>query len=161
MPETWNLLIAALSDITRKNCDALIICPHCGNRYAYVKWGCYPRYLFDDEIIQIQRYRCDNDLCPQKTFSVLPHAFLPVARISLCMLMHVLKMYERGKSIADIAGHTGNTWPRIKRWIEKAISIRDWFRQGYGHAPPCRFKIERWSYFVRDFSWAFYPGRMQ
>ena len=112
MPRTWNSLITFLSDITRKNHEAMICCTHCGNRYTYVRWGFYNRYLFNDESIRIQRYRCDNDLCPQKTFSILPHAFLPIVRASLCMLMYVLSMYERGQSIADIAKHTGSNWPR-------------------------------------------------
>lgn len=161
MPGTWNLLITALSDITRKNYDVLICCPHCGNRHIYIKWGFYSRYLFDDELTKIQRYRCDNDLCSQKTFSILPHAFLPIMRVSLCMLMYILKMYEQGKSVADIARHTGNTWPRIKRLITKALSIRDWFRQEYGHESACCFKINQWTIFIRDFSWAFYPDRMR
>ena len=161
MPTTWNQLITVLSDITRENFDTLVCCPHCGNRHAYIKWGCYSRYLFDDDIIKIQRYRCGNDLCPQKTFSILPHAFLPIIRISLCMLMYILKMYEQGYLIADIAQRTGNTWPRIKRWIEKAISIRNWFRKEYNHPLPCCFNIYRWTYFVRDFSWAFYSNRMR
>ena len=159
MPTTWNLLITALSDITRKNYDALVCCPHCGNRHAYIKWGHYSRYLFDDEIIKIQRYRCDNDLCPQKTFSILPHALLPVVRASLCMLMYILRMYEQGKNIAGIARQTGQTWPRIKRWVGKAISIRDWLRKEFRHALPCCFKIDQWTNFIRDFSWTFYPGR--
>ncbi len=161
MPATWNLLITALSDITRENLDALVCCPHCGNRHTYIKWGCYSRYLFDDEIIKIQRYRCDNDLCPRKTFSILPHAFLPIIRASLCMLMYVLQMYEQGERIACIARHTGNTWTRIKRWIEKAISIRDWLRKECNHVSSCWLKINQWTYFIRDFSWAFYPDRMR
>ncbi len=161
MPGTWNLLITALSDITRKNSHVLICCPHCGNRHTYVKWGFYRRYLFNDKLVNIQRYRCDNDLCSQKTFSILPHAFLPVIRASLCMLMYILRMYEQGGNIADIARHTSNTWARIKRWIGKAISIREWLRKECNHASPCWFKIDQWPYFVRDFSWAFYPDRMR
>lgn len=161
MPETWKLLITVLSDITRKNYDAIIFCPNCGNRHTYVKWGFYSRYLFDDELIKIQRYRCDNDLCSQKTFSILPHAFLRIIRISLCMLMYILNMYEQGKSVAGIARHTGNTWPRIKRWITKASSIRDWLRLEYGQESACWFKIDQWAIFIRDFSWAFYPDRMR
>lgn len=161
MPTTWNLLITALSDITRKKCDALVCCPHCGNLHVYIKWGYYNRYLFDDEIIKIQRYRCDNESCPQKTFSILPHAFLPIIRASLCMLMYILRMYEQGENIAVIARHTGNTWTRIKRWIEKAISVRDWLRKECKHEAPCWLKIDQWTCFIRNFSWAFYPDRMR
>lgn len=162
MPRSWNLLITVLSEITRKNCIALACCPHCGNRHTYIKWGFYRRYLFDGELINIQRFRCDNDQCPCKTFSMLPHALLPILRISLCMLMYVLKMYEQGNSIADIARHTGSNWQRIQQWIKKALIIRDWFRQEHGNRmPPCLSSGRSWASFVRDFSWTFYPERFR
>ncbi len=157
----WNSLITILSEITRKNCESFVCCTHCGNRHTYIKWGFYRRYLFNDEEINIQRYRCDNDLCPQKTFSILPHAFLPIVRVSLCMLMYILKMYEQGNTIADITRQTGSTWPRIQRWIAKAVSIRPWLRQVYGNVSPCLSSDRRWSSFTRDFSWAFYPERFR
>ena len=159
MPHTWNSLITFLSDITRKNSETMVCCTRCGNCYTYIKWGFYSRYLFNDESIKIQRYRCDNDLCPQKTFSILPHAFLPIARASLCMLLYVLSMHEQGHRIADIAKHTCSKWPRIQRWIKKAILIRDWLRQEYRDIWPCFSPDTRWTSFIRDFSWAFYPNR--
>ncbi|WP_304511927.1 hypothetical protein [Desulfobacula sp.] len=162
MPRTWDSLITVLSEITRKNCVALICCPHCGNRHAYIKWGFYSRYLFNDELINIQRFRCDNDLCPRKTFSIFPHALLPIIRASLCMLMYVLTMYEQGETIAKIARHTGSNWPRMQRWIKKALSIRNWFRQEYDIRPsPCLSSGKFWASFTRDFSWAFYPERFR
>ena len=161
MPELWSSFLTVLSDMTRENCDSFICCPHCGNRHAYVKWGFYRRYLFNDELMPIQRYRCDNDLCPQKTFSVLPHAFLPILRASLCMLMYILKKYEQGKSIAGIARSTDSNWPRMQRWIAKAVSVRNWLKHEYGSTSPCRLKINQWTLFARDFSWAFYPNRMR
>jgi len=161
MTRPWNSILTVLSEITRKNSDHLVFCAHCGNRHTFVKWGFYNRYLFNDELINIQRYRCDNDLCPCKTFSILPHAFLPIIRASLCMLIHILKMYEQGKSIADLARHTGSNWPRMQRWIAKAISIREWLQREYGNAFPCLSQNQRWSTFTRDFSWVFYPGRVR
>jgi transposase-like protein len=161
MAHTWNSFISSLSDITRNNSEAKVCCTRCGNRYAYVKWGFYSRYLFNDELIKIQRYRCDNDLCPQKTFSILPHALLPIARASLCMLLYVLSMYEQGCCIADIAKHTCTDWPRIQRWIGKAISIRNWLRQEYSDNRPCFSPGTRWPAFIRDFIWAFYPNRIR
>jgi transposase-like protein len=161
MRRPWNSILTVLSKITRENSDFLIFCTHCGNRHAYVKWGVYSRYLFNDELINIQRYRCNNDLCPCKTFSILPHAFLPVIRISLCMLMYVLKMYEQGDTIADIARHTGNNWQRIQRWISKALSIREWLRREFADLSPCLSANKQWSSFARNFSWAFYPARVR
>ncbi len=159
MPRTWDSLITVLSEITRRNCVALIYCPHCGNRHTFIKWGFYSRYLFNDESVNIQRYRCDNDLCPCKTFSILPHAFLPIIRASLCMLIYVLKMYEQGNTIAGIARHTGSNWPRMQRWISKALSIREWLKREYGNLFVCLSQGKLWTSFIRDFSWAFYPDR--
>ena len=159
MPHPWNSLLTVLSEITRKNYKSFICCPHCGNRDSHIKYGFYSRYLFDGNLTNIQRYRCDNDQCPQKTFSILPHAFLRITRASLCMLLHVLKMYEQGNSIASIAKHTGSNWPRIQRWIAKAIAIRDWIRVERNGILPCLSSQNLWPSFIRDFSWAFYPAR--
>jgi len=161
MHRPWSSLISFLSEITRKNCDSIICCTHCGNRHTYVKWGFYSRYLFDDELINIQRFRCDNDLCPRKTFSILPHALLPIMRASLCMLMYILKMYEQGNSIAGIARYTGSNWTRIQRLIAKAMSIRDWIKQEYDSTCACLSASRQWTYFIRDFSWAFYPNQVR
>ena len=128
MPRSWNSLISILSEITSKNCESLIFCSHCGNCHTYVKWGFYRRYLFNDELTNIQRYRCDNDKCPCRTFSILPHAFLRIIRASLCMLMHVLKMYEQGNSIANIARQTNSNWPKTQRWIPLYNKKREWIR---------------------------------
>ncbi len=160
MHPPWSSLITFLSDITRQNLDLLVSCTHCGNRHTYIKWGFYKRYLFNDELIFIQRYRCDNDLCPRKTFSILPHAFLPVIRASLCMLAYILKMYEQGWTIAGIARHTSSNWPRIQRWIAKALSIRTWIQKEYDTIFPCYLKNRNWASFTRNFSWAFYPKQV-
>ncbi len=159
MPHPWSPLLTVLSKITRKNYSTLISCPYCGNQHSYVKYGFYSRYLFDDNQINIQRYRCDHDVCPRKTFSILPHAFLRINRASLCMLMHVLREYEQGNTIASIARDTGSNWTRIQRWIAKALTIRNWISREYKQAPPCMSSKKEWSCFIRDFSWAFYPKR--
>ena len=161
MHHPWPSLIAVLSEITIESSRSAVCCSHCGNRHTYVKWGFYPRYLFNDELINIQRYRCDNDLCPCKTFSILPHAFLPIIRASVCMLMYVLKMYSQGRTIATIARHTNSTWQKIQRWIAKATTIKKWIEQEYADTSPCLASNRDWSSFTRDFSWAFYPKRMR
>ena len=161
MRHPWSSLITVLSEITRKNFDSIVCCPHCGNRNTFIKWGFYDRYLFNDELINIQRFRCDNDLCPQKTFSILPHAFLPIIRASLCMLRYLLKMYEQGETIAGIARQTGNSWSRVQRWIAKAVLVRDWIRKEYGNVSLCFLSTRQWASFTRNFSWAFYPKRLR
>lgn len=159
MHHPWNSLITVLSKITRENSDSVVFCTHCGNRHSYVKWGFYRRYLFNDELINIQRYRCDNDLCPRKTFSILPHAFLPTIRASVCMLMYILKMYKQGYTVAAIARHTGSNWQKIQRWVVKASVIKKWFTQEYADTSPCFAPGRQWTSFTRNFSWTFYPDQ--
>lgn len=159
MHHPWTSLITVLSQITRENLNSVVCCTCCGNRHTFVKWGFYQRYLFNDELINIQRYRCDNDLCPCKTFSILPHAFLPVIRASLCMLMYILRMYEQRRTIAAIARHTGSTWQKIRRWIAKALLIKKWLDLKYADTSPCLASDRIWLSFTRDFSWAFYPEK--
>ena len=153
----WSSLITVLSEITRENSDLIICCTCCGNRHTYVKWGFYKRYLFNGELINIQRYRCDNDLCPCKTFSVLPHAFLPCIRASVCMLMHILKLHKQGHTIAAIARYTGSSWQKIQRWITKGSELKNWVKQEYAVSCPCLAPARQWPSFTRDLSWAFYP----
>jgi len=164
MPRSWKSLITILSKITRENCESLVFCSHCGNGHNYVKWGFYNRYLFDGELTNIQRYRCYNDKCQCKTFSILPHAFLRIIRASLCMLMHMLEMYEQGDSIANIAWQTDSNWPKTRRWLTKASKIREWLKQQSAIASwgpsPCFSPDKSWTSFNRDFSWAFYPDRL-
>jgi len=159
MHHPWSSLITVLSKITRESSNSVIFCRLCGNRHSYVKWGSYSRYLFNNELINIQRYRCDNDLCPRKTFSILPHAFLPIIRVSLCMLMHILEMYEEGETIASIARYTDSNWPRMQRLIFKALSIRKWIQKEYNNVFPCLSQNRRWTSFTRDLCWAFYPKK--
>lgn len=158
MSPTWNSLISFLSDITKENYSSMIQCTHCGNRDTLIKWGFYNRYTFNDELINIPRYRCDNDLCPRQTFSIPPHPFLPILRASLCMLMYVLKMYEMGYCIAEIARATQNTWSRIHRWLSRIRLIRYWLFKEYGNTCPGLSMGGNWAVFVRDFSWTFYPA---
>lgn len=159
MPPIWNSLISFLSKITRENSSSTIQCSHCGNSHCYTKWGHYSRYLFDDELINILRYRCDNDQCPRKTFSILPRPFLPIVRASVSMLMYVLTRAEQGVNIAQIARETGSTWSRTQRWVSKAGLIRNWLKKEYGSTVACRCQASNWPAFTRDFSWTFYPAR--
>ena len=158
MHHPWRSLITVLSEITRKSSCSVVCCTLCGNRHTYVKWGFYRRYLFNDEPVNIQRYRCDNVLCPRKTFSILPYAFLPITRASVCMFLYILKMYKQGSTIAAIARHTGSNWPRMQRWIAKALSIQKWLRQEYDNALHCVSQHRCWASFTRAFSWAFCPN---
>jgi len=162
MPHAWKSLISILSEIATQKPAQAICCPCCGNRERTTKYGFYERYNFDEQaLVSIQRFRCDNDQCPRRTFSVLPHPFLRVLRASLCMFRFILSLWESGQSIALVARKTGQTWPRIQRWISRAEDIRS--RLGSDDAfsaLPCLKPIQGWTEFVRDFSHACYPGRI-
>lgn len=162
MPRTWKLFISILSEIATQKSEQIICCPFCGNREHTTKYGFYMRYNFDDEsLVSIQRFRCDNDQCPRRTFSVLPHPFLRILRPSLCMLRFILSLWESHLSIASIARMTGQTWPRIQRWIRRAADIRSRLDSDEAFLPPpCIKPIQEWTLFVRDFSHACYPGRI-
>ncbi len=151
------------TSLSSKDCDGMISKGRV-EQVDDVKYGTYNRYSFNErEYISIQRYRCDNDLCHRKTFSILPHAFLPIVRASLCMFMYVLNIYEQGHSVAEIARLTNSNWPRIQRWITMASKMRQWFQKEYRillWSPcPCLSVHKFWMPFTRDFSWNFYPDR--
>lgn len=160
MPHPWNSLLSFLSEITSENQDLPIICPCCGNQYLHVRYGFYHRNQFDNGTIKIQRYLCNNDQCPRKTFSVLPHAFLRIIRPSLCMLMFVLKLYEAdGNDIMSISRYTETTWSTIRSWLGKAQELREWITKEYRGKFPCLSVKTLWTAFNRDLSWTFYPAR--
>lgn len=161
MPHTWNLLISILSENATKECKQLIRCPCCGNRERIPKYGFYSRYNFDDQtVVPIQRFRCDNTQCPRRTFSILPHPFLRILRASLCMFQFILSLLASGKSIAAIARMTGQTWPRIQRWIRRAADIRSIIQTEDAFSPmPCIRPLREWPLFVRDLSHVCYPGK--
>lgn len=161
MPHTWKSLIAHLSKIATEDHERTICCPCCGNREHTARYGFYKRYNFDDQtLILVQRYRCNNYQCPRRTFSVLPHPFLRILRASLCMFQFVLALLEGGNTIAGIARITGQTWPRIGRWIHRAAHLRAWIRNDDAFSPhPCSRPPREWPGFVRDLSRVCYPGR--
>jgi hypothetical protein len=160
-------ILVFLSSIAKKGQVAEILCPKCGERHRITKYGFYFRYLFTGgEMVPIQRYCCGNRECPRRTFSILPHPFLPILRISLCFLMTLLEVREReGLTVNRLATVIGSTWSTVRRMLRTAVSVRRWFSREQEVAlwrpSPCLHPQIHWTAFTQAFSWAFFPNRFR
>jgi hypothetical protein len=158
-------ILVFLSSIAKENQIAEILCPKCGERRRVTKYGFYYRYLFTgNETKAIQRYCCGNRECPRRTFSILPHPFLPILRVSLCFLMMLLEVREReGRRVSDLAALIGSTWSTVRRMLRRAVAVRKWLSQEQEVAlwgpTPCLAPRLHWTAFTQTFSWAFFPNR--
>lgn len=139
-------------------------CPHCAT-LLIIRHGTYPRA--HPEIsgqVAVQRYLCKAPDCPAKTFSDLPHPFLPILRHFPETLLRCHTLYHSGDvSQAAIARLLGVTREIIKRlsifcrsffpWLNKEKSFADWGPDPEANAAAL------WPDFIRDFSQKFYPNR--
>lgn len=144
--------------------EQLVRCPHCAASLI-IRYGTYQRAHPEQPIqVDIQRYLCKFPDCEWKTFSVLPHSFLPVIRhfyhtLLMCHVLHNIKKMTQ----AAIGRQLGLSRGIIKRlsafsqrffpWFDREKKIADW-----GPDPnmnPTRF----WPDFCRDFSQSFYWKR--
>lgn len=145
--------------------DYPLRCPHCASS-IFIRHGTYLRSHPEDESRQvtIQRYLCKCPNCPWKTFSVLPHPFLPIVRhfFQALLFFHYLSNVQK-KSQAAIARQLNVTRGVVKRlgifccrfipWLNHEKEFADW---GPGlEAKPA----ELWPNFTRDFSQTFYPKK--
>jgi hypothetical protein len=154
-------ILWSASCVAKRNLAADIICPQCGERHLFIKWGCYHRYLFDsNETVAIQRYRCLNRHCCRCTFSVLPHPFLPVLRVPLCYLLALLSLHHKGFSIARLAREAGKRWATIRRCLTLASSVKAFLKKEFADiGSPCLKPGIVWTAFTQRFSWAIFPNR--
>ena len=160
----WSLLIKFLSEFQKKNEIPVIQCPKCGEKKCLQKYGSYSRHsLVGNELIKIQRYKCKNINCKCITFSILPYPFLRIYRASLCMLFYVLERFEQGESIQEIANSTEKSWPLIQRWLKQGRRIMQWLKNSASysqwHGNINRLNADNWYFFIREFSWYFFPAR--
>jgi hypothetical protein len=139
-------------------------CPHCATSLT-ICYGNYKRAHPEKPIqVDIQRYLCKFPDCQWKTFSVLPHPFLPIIRhfYHTLLLCHLLCNIKKMTQVA-VSRQLGLSRGIIKRlsafshrfspWFHREKKIADW-----GPAPdtnPTRF----WPEFCRDFSQSFYQKR--
>jgi len=152
------------SYVAKQNLISEINCPQCGERHLIIKWGSYCRYLFEgDETIAIQRFRCLNRQCSRSTFSILPHPFLPVARVPLCFFLAVLSLHQEGCSVAQMARAAGKRWSVIRRCLTMAGRVKVFLHSELyaimGIGLPCLQPRVVWTAFCQRFSWAFFPQR--
>lgn len=163
-PFSWLCIVVSLAQNANRKIAPLVRCPHCGRYYCIILYGYYRRSRYDKNIegMQVQRYLCKNPDCPCKTFSQLPHPYLPVARIPLCVLMDLYRLHVvENKTIARCARRFGHGWNTIKRAIALARRLIDFagreLAAGQMSLWPCL--PGRWPEFTRAFSYAFLPAR--
>lgn len=163
-PMLYMYILLNLNAIAKKHQTGPVACHWCNNRDNLIKYGTYKRYGFTGgERITIQRYLCKHDQC-RRTFSILPHPFLRITRLSLCMLTTLMQLLDRQTPIAEIGRQSGLTRPMIYWAIEKGRRILDWIdreaRTEPAWAPsPCIDPPGHWSDFIRMFAMKFYPKR--
>ena len=164
MPHPMLNILLDLNEIAKKNHTGPIACHWCNNQNNIIKYGTYQRYGFcGEERIDIQRYLCKHDQC-RRTFSILPHPFLRITRITLCMLISLMQLLDQQITIAEIERQLGVTRSTIRWVIKKGCSILDWLDQEARTEPiwapsPCMNPTGHWSDFIRMFAMKFYPKR--
>jgi transposase-like protein len=157
-------ILLNLNGIAKENQTGPVACHWCNNQDNIIKYGTYKRYGFaGGERIAIQRYLCKRDHC-RRTFSILPHPFLRISRLSLCMFTTLMQLLDRQTSIAEIGRRSGLTRSMIYGAIEKGHRILDWIDREARTEPtwapsPCIDPPGHWSDFIRMFAIKFYPKR--
>jgi hypothetical protein len=165
MPTPFTSMLFFLSEIAKENHNQAPTCPVCGERICIAKNGFYLRYLFGSfEMLPIQRYCCGNPLCPRKTFSCLPHPFLPLIRLPLCVLKAILDMVQDLKmTIAAVARACRMEWSRIYKALKTGRRLFGWMKKEAAAAswgPSACFDPDKhWQEFTLSVSYAFYPHR--
>jgi len=157
-------ILLDLNEIAKKNQTGPIACHWCYNQNNIIKYGTYQRYGFSGgERIKIQRYLCKHDQC-RRTFSILPHPFLRITRITLCMLISLMQLLNQQYPISQIEDQLGLARSTVYWAIKKGRSILDWIDQEAKTEPnwapsPCIDPPGHWSDFIRMFAMKFYPKR--
>ncbi len=165
MPTPFKAMLFFLSEIAKENHNQDLSCPACGERVCIMKHGFYLRYLFcGSEMIPIQRYCCGNPFCDRRTFSCLPHPFLPLIRLPLCALKTILDMVQDHKmTIAAVARACRMEWSMIYRALKTGRRLFDWMKKEAAAASwgpsACLDPDQQWQEFTLSVSYAFYPDR--
>lgn len=163
MPHLLNIVLE-LNRIAKENQTGPVACHWCNNQVNIIKYGSYKRYGFSgQEQIRIQRFLCKSDNC-RRTFSILPHPFLRIARFTLCMLIGLMLLLDQKTPVAEICRRLGLTRSMVDRAIKKGRAILDWIDQEakaevrWGPSP-CMDPAAHWSDYIRMFAMKFYPKR--
>jgi hypothetical protein len=164
MPLTTVGILLVLNEIAKQNQTGPIACHWCNNQVNIIKYGTYTRYGFSgQELIRIQRYFCKHDQC-RRTFSILPHPFLRITRLTLCMLTALIQLVNQQRPTAEICRRLCLTRSIVDGAIKKWLGLLDWIDQEAKTKPvwapsPCIDPPGQWSDFIRMFAMKFYPKR--
>jgi hypothetical protein len=161
-PFSWMFMVPVRAPKAKKNLQPDIRCPQCNERYRIVRYGRYWRYRYEShERMAVTRYACRNPDCPRRTFSVLPHPYLPLVRMPLCLLLAVYRQHvAEQQAINHLARKLRHGWNTVRRAVCLAGRILQWCgRELCAQAMPlwpCH--KDRWPAFSRAYSYAFLPG---
>lgn len=164
MPHPVLTILLVLNKIAKQNQTGPVACHWCNNQVNIIKYGTYERYGFSgQELIKIQRYLCKHDQC-RRTFSILPHPFLRITRLTLCLLTALIQLVDQQRSTAEICRRLGLTRSIVDGAIKKWHGLLDWIDQEAITKPvwapsPCIDPPGQWSDFIRMFAMKFYPKR--
>ncbi len=139
-------------------------CPHCATTLI-IRHGSYQRaHPHEQELINVQRYRCKSPSCPWKTFSILSYPFLPVVRHfqQTIFFFHSLFNVEK-KTQANTARKLDLTRGVVKRLAQFCHRFFPWFTMekhiGAWGPDPEMAPGSFWMDYTKDFSQSLYPKR--
>lgn len=162
-PFSWLYIVVSLVQNANPNFQPPVRCPCCNDHRRVGGHGSYWRNRYEkNERMQVPRYLCKNPDCPCLTFSQLPHPYLPMARIPLCVLMDLYRLHVVEKNtIARCARRFSHGWNTIKRAIALARRLIDFTGRelAAGQMPLWPCLPRGWPEFTRAFSYAFLPAR--
>ena len=164
MPHLTLTILLLLNEIAKENQTGPIACHWCNNQVNIIKYGTYTRYNFSGrELIAIQHYLCKHDGC-RRTFSILPHPFLRITRMTLCMITTLMQLVDKQISTAEVCRRSGLTRSVVNGTIKKWRCLLDWIDQedrteAVWAPSPCIDPPGHWSDFIRMFAMKFYPKR--
>jgi len=161
MPTPLKTILECLTARAKLNISGPIACPRCGEMNLVSKYGFYSRFLFTGgHTIKIQRYLCNNDRCPRKTFSILPYPFLRIVRVGLCFLYELGEARKKA-NIRELSKSSGFCRRTVRRLLEKAKQLGQWLeaelKAESWKGLPWLQPSSLWTIFNHMFSQRFYP----
>lgn len=151
MPITLRSILAEFCRLGKKR---RIVCPHCGEKTRFIKYGHYCRYGKGKKKIPVQRYKCQNPKCPKgpRYFSFLPFFLIPFLGISGFFLLRIA-FSRPHDSWRTLEKKLSSNLSSLRRWAKLAIRISSWLKK-----TNCLDEIDlSWNLFTHFYSRAFYP----
>jgi len=162
-PFSWLSIVVSCIENANRKVQESVRCPGCNDHLRVGVHGCCRRYRYaSQERMTVPRYICKNPNCPCQTFSELPHPYLPMARIPLCVLMDLYRFHVvENNTIARCARRFGHGWNTVKRAVALARRLVVFVGRelAAGQMPLWPCLPGGWPEFTRAFSYAFLPAR--